>query len=65
MGWNHQRGWHAHREARRQRRDAQRDLADELRARGEEVAQMALDHARNKLKGKGKRELTPEERAHK
>jgi signal transduction histidine kinase len=53
---------HDHQESRRRRRDAQRQLADELRARGEEVAQLALEHARDKLK-KGKRELSPEERA--
>jgi signal transduction histidine kinase len=51
-----------HREWRNKRREAQRDLADELRARGEEVAQMALEHAREKL-GKKKRSLSPEERA--
>lgn len=55
--------WHRdHHEARRDRRRLQRELGDELRARGEEVAQMALEHAREKL-GKGKRQLTPEERA--
>jgi signal transduction histidine kinase len=53
---------HEHREMRRRRRQAQRELADELRARGEEVAQLALQHARDKL-SKTKRSLTPEERA--
>jgi signal transduction histidine kinase len=53
---------HEHRESRRRRREAQREFADELRARGEQVAQMALEHARDKLQSK-KRQLTPEERA--
>jgi signal transduction histidine kinase len=53
---------HEHREIRRRRRQAQREFADELRARGEEVAQLALEHARDKL-SKGKRQLSPEERA--
>jgi signal transduction histidine kinase len=57
--------WHHHdrnRERRDRRRSAQREIRDELRRRGEEVAQMALEHAREKL-SKNKRPLTAEERA--
>jgi len=54
--------WHDREHGRRRRRQLQRELREELRARGEEVASMALEHAREKLKGK-KPPLTPEERA--
>jgi len=58
MAWDHQQ----RRNARRERRELKRDLAEELRARGEEVAQLALERARDKLASK-KRQQTPEERA--
>ncbi len=51
-----------HHEGRRRRRDARRELRDELRSQGEEVAKWALDQAQEKIK-KHKRALTPEERA--
>jgi len=51
-----------HREERRRQRDLRRELRDELRASGEEVAQWAIDQAREKLKSK-KRQLSPEEQA--
>ena len=54
MSWHHQ--------ERRRRRDARRELRDELRSGGEEVAQWALDQARDKLK-KHKKPISPEERA--
>ena len=51
-----------HREERHRRRNLRRQLRDELRTSGEDVAQWALDQARDKLQ-KHKRTLTPEERA--
>jgi signal transduction histidine kinase len=54
--------WHHH-DGRRRRRQAQRELADELRARGEEVAQMALEHARQKLAKPRRSPESAEERA--
>ena len=50
------------REERHRRRDLRRQLRDELHSSGEEIAQWALDQARDKLK-KHKRALSPEERA--
>ena len=38
------------REERHRSRQSRRELRDELRSSGEEVAQWAIDHAREKLK---------------
>jgi signal transduction histidine kinase len=51
-----------HHKDRHRSRGFRRELRDDLRTQGEEVAQWALDQAREKMK-KHKRQLTPEERA--